>query len=143
MKIQKNDIVKVHYTGTLADATQFDSSVGRDPLEITMGAGQLIPGFENALEGMEVGEKKSITIPADQAYGPYQEELVVDVPRAKLPEGELQPGQMLQMQMPDGRVIVLTIKEVGEETCKLDGNHDLAGKDLNFDLEIVDIQRPS
>ncbi|MCB9798920.1 peptidylprolyl isomerase [Candidatus Nomurabacteria bacterium] len=143
MNIQNNDNVQVHYTGTLANGTQFDSSVGKEPLQVLIGAGQLIAGFENALMGMQEGEKKTITIPADEAYGQYQEELVVEVPRERLPQEDLQAGQMLQMRMADGRVIVLKIKEVGDETCVLDGNHDLAGKDLNFDLEIVKIERKS
>jgi peptidylprolyl isomerase len=131
--------IKVHYTGTLDDGTQFDSSAGRDPLEVTLGEGQVIPGFEKGLEGMAIGEKKSIHIPADEAYGDHHPELVQEVPREHIPqEIELEVGVQLQAQGPNGPFVVV-VTDLSDETATLDGNHPLAGKALNFDLELVEI----
>ncbi len=132
--------VKVHYTGTLEDGTQFDSSAGREPLEFTLGEGQVIPGFEQAIEVMQVGETKTINIPADQAYGEHQPELVQQVEREQIPaEIELALGVQLQAQGPDGQVFRLTVVELDETVATLDGNHPLAGKALTFELELVEI----
>lgn len=137
---QPGQTVKVHYTGTLEDGTQFDSSAGRDPLEFTLGEGQVIPGFEQALAEMAVGETKTVQIPADQAYGEHQPELVQEVDRAQIPdEIELAVGVQLQAQGPDGQVFRLVVTELAEASVTLDGNHPLAGKALTFELELVEV----
>ncbi|MBC8276256.1 MAG: peptidylprolyl isomerase [Chloroflexi bacterium] len=138
---RNGDVVQVDYTGKLADGTVFDSSVERGPLEFTLGAGQVIPGFEKAVLGMKVGEQKTVTIPADEAYGPYRDEQVVELPREKLPS-DMTPevGQQLVMRQSDGSEIVVVITEVSDETVTIDANHPLAGKDLTFEIELVKIQ---
>jgi peptidylprolyl isomerase len=138
---RNGDAVQVHYTGKLADGTVFDSSVGREPLEFTLGAGQMIPGFEKAVFGMKVGEKKTVTIPADEAYGPYRDDLVVEISREKLPS-DMTPevGQQLVMRQPDGTEIVVVITAVSDETVTIDANHPLAGKELTFEIELVKIK---
>ncbi len=134
------DTVKIHYTGTLDDGTQFDSSAGRDPLEFELGGGQVIPGFDSAVEGMAVGENKNVRIEPDQAYGERHEQLVQEVPRSALPEDlEPQVGMGLQSQSPDGQVMMLIVTEVGDENITVDANHPLAGHALNFDIELVEI----
>ena len=134
------DTVKIHYTGTLDDGTQFDSSAGRDPLEFTLGSSQVIPGFDKAVEGMTVGDKKTVNIPAEDAYGERHDEMVQEVPKEALPE-DLNPevGMPLQAQAPDGQMVNLTIVGVEEESIIVDGNHPLAGQALNFDIELVEI----
>jgi len=140
MAAAQGDTVRLHYPGRLDDGTVFDTSEGREPLEFTLGSGQVIPGFEKAVEGMEAGEEKTFTIPADEAYGPHQEDLVLKVPREHLPEGlEPQVGQMLQMQTADGQVFQVKVMEVAEDHMVLDANHPLAGQDLTFDIEVVDV----
>jgi peptidylprolyl isomerase len=133
--------VKVHYTGKLEDGTIFDTSVEREPLEFTLGEGSLIPGFEAAVRGMRVGQSKVVTIPADNAYGQYRDELVMKIDQAQLPK-DLEPevGQQLQMQQLDGRTAVVIVTEVSENTITVDANHPLAGKDLIFEIEIVEIK---
>jgi FKBP-type peptidyl-prolyl cis-trans isomerase 2 len=136
---KNGDTVKVHYTGTLDDGTQFDSSVGGEPLEVTLGEGGVIPGFEQALEGMAVGDKKTVNIPVEEAYGEAHPELVQEIPREQIPaEIELEIGVQLQAEGPQGPFVV-TVTELAEETVTLDGNHPLAGKALNFDLEMAEI----
>jgi peptidylprolyl isomerase len=137
---KSGDTVKIHYTGTLADGTQFDSSAGRDPLEFTLGSGQVIPGFDKAVEGMAVGDSKSVNITAQDAYGPRHEQMVQDVPKSALPD-DLEPaeGMSLQARGQDSRVVNLTVTHVGDEAITVDGNHPLAGKDLNFDIQLVEI----
>lgn len=137
---QQGDTVKIHYTGTLDDGTVFDSSEGREPLEFTLGSGQVIPGFEEGVTGMNVGEKKSINIPPEKAYGERNEEMVIQVPSAQVP-ADLNPqvGQKLQMSGPQGQTIVVEVLEVTDETLTLDANPPLAGKALNFDIELVAI----
>jgi len=137
---KSGDTVHIHYTGTLEDGTQFDSSEGRDPLQFTLGAGQVIAGMDQAVEGMAVGEKKSINIPAEEAYGEHQDQMVQDVPKSALPP-DLAPevGMALQAQSQDGRPLRLVVTEVGEDTITVDANHPLAGKALNFDIELVSI----
>ena len=134
------DTVKIHYTGTLDDGTQFDSSAGRDPLEFELGGGQVIPGFDKAVEGMAVGDNKSVRIEAEDAYGQRHEQLVQEVPRSALPE-DLTPevGMALQSQSPDGRMMVLTVTSVEDDSITVDANHPLAGQPLNFDIELVEI----
>jgi len=134
------DKVKVHYTGTLDDGTEFDSSRGRDPLEFTLGAGQMIPGFEAGVHGMSVGESKKIKIPSDQAYGPHHDEMMVTVDRSEFP-GDVTPevGDQFQMRHETGQVMVVTVTDVTDANVTLDANHPLAGEDLNFDIELVEI----
>ncbi|MBT8048233.1 MAG: peptidylprolyl isomerase [Xanthomonadales bacterium] len=134
------DSVKIHYTGTLDDGTQFDSSAGREPLAFELGSGQVIPGFDKAVDGMAVGESKTVNIPAEDAYGPHHEQMVQEVPRNALPD-DLKPeeGMGLQAQGPDGQVMNLVVTSVEDETITVDGNHPLAGKALNFDIELVSI----
>ncbi len=137
---KSGDTVKVHYTGTLADGTQFDSSRGGEPLEFQLGAGQLIPGFENAVAGMSVGDTKTVTIPSEEAYGPHRPEMVQQFPRKDIPDSiELAPGITLMAQDPEGNTVRLTVVEFDDQTVTMDANHPLAGKDLTFELELVAI----
>ncbi|KXX63731.1 FKBP-type peptidyl-prolyl cis-trans isomerase [Marichromatium gracile] len=134
------DTVKIHYTGTLEDGTQFDSSVGREPIEFTIGAGGIIPGFEEAVKGMSVGENKTVTIPPAQAYGEYRPEMTQEVPRSAIPADiDLHEGMVLHAQGPDGQHVSFTVKAFNDEQVTIDGNHPLAGKDLTFALELVSI----
>ncbi|MDD4924430.1 MAG: peptidylprolyl isomerase [Dehalococcoidales bacterium] len=132
-------MVKVHYTGTLGDGSVFDSSLQREPLEFKLGCGQVIPGFEEAVLSMNAGETKTVTIPADQAYGQRHEELVLVVEIEKIP-AELNPkvGDKLQMRQPNGAPVAVVVTEMTEKTITLDANHALAGKDLTFELTLVE-----
>lgn len=134
------DTVRIHYTGKLDDGTQFDSSAGREPLEFAVGSGQVIPGFDKAVEGMTVGDNKSVKIPADEAYGPRHDELVQEVPKSALP-GDIQPsvGMLLQAEGTGGQVMKLIVTAVADESITVDGNHPLAGQALDFDIELVEI----
>lgn len=134
------DTVRVNYTGRLDDGTVFDSSLRSGPLEFTIGDGQLIPGFENAVIGMTPGETKTQRIPAEEAYGPHADFLVIEVDRRRVPP-ELDPkvGDRLQLQHPDGRVTPVLVTAVTESSITLDANHPLAGKDLTFDIELLEI----
>lgn len=137
---QTGQTVKVHYTGTLEDGSQFDSSAGRDPLEFTLGEGQVIPGFEQALSDMSVGDTKTVDIPAEEAYGPHQPELVQQVARDQIPADiELAEGVQLQAQGPEGQVFRLVVTDLDDAHVTLDGNHPLAGKALTFKLELVEV----
>lgn len=137
---KKGDQVQVHYTGRLEDGTVFDSSVDREPLAFELGAGMMIAGFDAAVAGMQVGEKKTAEIASTEAYGAHNEEMVVNVPRTQLPEDmEPQVGQQLGMQQPNGQQIPVVVTKVEEESIEIDANHPLAGKDLVFDLELVSI----
>ena len=141
LKAESGDTVKVHYTGTLEDGTVFDTSVGREPLEFTLGQGQLIPGFEQAVIGMKIGDSKTVNIPADQAYGPYRDDLIQVIERDQLPEGlDPEVGQQLQMTQADGEVVRVMVSDVSEATITIDANHPLAGKDLTFEIELIEIQ---
>jgi FKBP-type peptidyl-prolyl cis-trans isomerase 2 len=132
--------VSIHYTGTLADGSTFDSSEGRDPLTFEMGAGQIIPGLEAALSGMTAGEAKTVTIPAAEAYGDHNPQAVQQVPREAVPDHiPLDPGTQLQVQTQDGRALPVVVTEVTEEQVTLDANHPLAGKDLTFAVEVVSV----
>ena len=137
---KSGDTVKIHYTGTLDDGTQFDSSSGRDPLQFTLGSGQVIPGFEKAVEGMAVGDSKSVNIPPEDAYGPRHEQMVQDVPKSALPD-DLTPteGMALQSQDQNGNTMRLTVTAVNEDSITVDANHPLAGKALKFDIELMAI----
>jgi len=134
------DTVKVHYTGKLADGTVFDSSLNEEPLEFTIGQGQVIPGFEEAVTGMNPGQSKITKITSDKAYGSYREDMVLVVERDRLPaEPQPEVGQQLEMRNPDGTGLVLTVKEVGESNVTLNANHPLAGQDLRFDIQLLEI----
>lgn len=138
--IEKGQKVKIHYTGTLDDGNQFDSSVGQDPLEFEMGAGMVIPGFETGVKDMEVGEKKKIHIPSSEAYGEKRDDMVMDFERSQLPEGlEPEVGMGLQMQGPEGQPLPVQIIAVAEESITIDANHPLAGQNLSFELELVEV----
>ena len=135
------DTVQVQYTGKLSDGTVFDSSVGKDPLEFKLGSGQIIAGFDKAVTGMRVGENKTVTIPAAEAYGERRADLVMEVPMSQLP-GNVTPqvGMQLQSTQKDGSTIVVTITKVTDNTSvTIDANHPLAGQDLTFDLELLKI----
>jgi peptidylprolyl isomerase len=138
-KVKDGDAVKIHYTGTLKDGTEFDTSVGGDPMEFTVGEGKLIPGFEKAVVGLAPGDKKTFTIPFDEAYGPRRDELVVAVERDQMPS-DLNPvvGDDLVMEREDKKFRVRVV-EVTDDTVTLDANHPLAGEDLNFEVELVEI----
>ena len=138
---KNGNIVQVNYTGTLQDGTIFDTPVGYEPLEFTLGEGQVIPGFEQAVLGMKIGESKTVTIPADDAYGPHRDDLILVIDREELPTG-LTPevGQQLQMTRPDGGMIIVAITKVSDKTVTIDANHPLAGKDLTFEIELAKIQ---
>lgn len=140
VQAQRGDTVQVHYTGKLEDGTVFDTSTNRDPLQFTIGEGQIIPGFEQAVVGMNPGESKTVTIPMDQAYGPHREEMVLEVDRKQFPE-HLNPevGQQLQVRQQNGQTMIVTVVEVSETNVTLDANHPLAGEDLTFDIHLVGI----
>ena len=139
-EVKNGDSVKIHYTGTLDDGTTFDSSEGHEPLAFQLGSGQVIPGFDEAVLGMSAGESKSVKIPVDKAYGPRNEELVMNAPLDQVPP-DLNPevGQKLQMGGPNGELIVVEVVAITDEHITLDANPPLAGKDLNFDIELVEI----
>jgi peptidylprolyl isomerase len=134
------DTVKVHYSGTLEDGTVFDTSAGGEPLEFTIGEGMIIPGFEEAVIGMQVEDSKTVNIPADQAYGPHDDNLLIEVDRDELPEGlEPEVGQQLQSMGEDGSITMVTVTDVTDTTITVDANHPLAGEDLTFEIELVEI----
>lgn len=138
---KNGDTVSIHYTGKLPDGTPFDSSEGREPLEFKLGEGQVINGFEEAVEGMAQGESKTFEVSADQAYGPRLDELVHEVPKDRLPPDiEVQEGMQLQAVGPNEQPVLLTVAEVGDETVTLDANHPLAGQDLTFEVQLVEIK---
>lgn len=139
-KPQTGDTVRVHYNGTLEDGTQFDSSHDAEPMEFSMGQGQLIAGFEAAVSGLTPGESCTVTLAPEDAYGEPDADMVQDVPRKLMPEGvELQAGMVLQGQSNEGRVDNFTVVSFTEETVTLDANHPLAGKSLTFEIELVEI----
>jgi len=139
-KVKNGDTVKVHYTGSLEDGSVFDTSQDREPMEFTLGSGQLIPGFEKAVEGMEKGESTKVTIPSEEAYGEPREDLIISVPRENMPDGVTpEVGMQLQVNQPDGQSIPVRITEIADEEVKLDANHPLAGKDLTFEIELMEI----
>lgn len=139
-KAQANDTVKVHYTGKLTSGEVFDSSLNRDPLQFTVGEGQMIKGFDEAVNGMEINEKKTVTIVSDEAYGPVREDLIQDIPKTQLPD-DLKPeiGQTLVATGPEGQQTQVLVADVSDEAIKIDANHPLAGKDLVFEIELVEI----
>ena len=140
VQAKPGDTVKIHYTGKLDDGTVFDSSVNREPLEFTLSGGQVIPGFDEAVLGMSPGESKTQKIPMDQAYGPHRDEMVLEISRQQIPP-DLEPevGQQLQVQQENGQTIPVFVTEVTESKVTLDANHPLAGEDLTFDIQLVEI----
>ncbi|WP_291319136.1 peptidylprolyl isomerase [Desulfonatronospira sp.] len=137
-KVEDGTQVKVHYTGKLNDGTVFDSSQDKEPLEFTMGKGEVIPGIEDAVRDMDQGESKQVTIGKDQAYGDRREDMVIDVPKDKFPDEIPQNvGQQLMLKHPEGQEFPAVIVDVKEETVTLDANHPLAGEDLNFEIQRV------
>ncbi len=137
---KNGDTVKVHYTGKLDNGTVFDTSENREPLEFTVGEGQVIPGFENAVVGLQPGESKTAQIPADEAYGEHHEEMVIQVPRDQFPpDVEPEVGQQLQVRQQNGQSFVVNVTDVSDDTVTLDANHPLAGQNLTFDISLVDI----
>jgi peptidylprolyl isomerase len=141
MTLAKNgDQVKVHYTGTLNDGTVFDSSKDRDPLDFKLGIGQVIKGFDQAVEGLKVGESVAVNILAPDAYGEIREDLVIKVPSDQFPEGvSPEINQQFQIPQPNGTYAMVTVKEVNDDHVLMDGNHPMAGKDLNFEITLVEI----
>lgn len=140
-KAAQGDTVTVHYTGTLDSGDVFDSSRGREPLEFQIGAGQVIPGFDRAVEGLEVGESREVRIEPDEAYGKPQDHLVIDVPPEQFPD-DVEPavGQQIQVQVAPGEQHVARIADVKDDAVRLDLNHPLAGESLTFDVELVSIR---
>jgi peptidylprolyl isomerase len=139
-QVKNGDVVKVHYTGKLTNGEQFDSSTGREPLEFTVGAGQMIKGFDAAMPGMEVGEKKTINISAEDAYGERSEEAVIPFPKENIPaDMKLEPGMQLNLTNQQGQPVPVIVMEVQEDVVLLDANHFLAGEALVFDIELVEI----
>lgn len=139
---KSGDTVKVHYTGRLMDGTEFDSSRDRDPLEFKLGEGQVIAGFDDAIEGMDEGESKTVTIPPDQGYGEHRDDLVAELDKGQFP-GEKDPevGMRLQLTTEGGETIGAWVTEVGDDTFHVDANHPLAGKDLVFEIELVGVDQ--
>ncbi len=139
-QVKNGDKVRVHYTGKLTNGSEFDSSVKREPLEFTVGAGQMIKGFDAAMPGMTVGEKKTINIPAADAYGEKSEEAIIDFPRENVPaDMKLEPGMPLTLSNQHGQPVPVTVVEVKDDIIILDANHFLAGEELVFDIELVEI----
>ena len=139
---EKGSTVKVHYTGKLTDGTVFDSSHNRnEPIEFTLGQQNMIAGFEKAVEGMAVGDTKTTNIPANEAYGEKKEEMIIQVPKTEIP-ADIKPevGQQLAMQGDNGQQVPVTVTEITDQGITLDANHPLAGKDLVFDLELVQVE---
>ena len=136
----KGDTVRVHYTGTLDDGTVFDSSSGGEPLEFTIGSKQVVPGFDSAVDGMSPGESETVMISAEEAYGPRHEEMVLEVDRAQVPpELDPQVGERLELKQQDGHSIPVTVTAITEMMITLDGNHPLAGENLTFEIELVEV----
>lgn len=140
MTIAAGNQVSVHYTGTFDDGEVFDSSQNREPLAFEVGAGQMIQGFDQAVLGMKQGESKKISLAPEEAYGPRNEELIIDIPNTNFPDDlKLEVGMMLQMTNQSGQPVPATVVEINEESVKMDVNHPMAGKTLNFDIEIVEV----
>ncbi len=140
MTIEAGNKISVHYTGTFENGEVFDSSKESSPLSFEVGAGQMIQGFDQAVLGMKQGESKKFTLAPEEAYGPRNEELLIDIPNANFPEDlKLEEGMMLQMTNQDGQPVPATVAEINEESVKMDVNHPMAGKTLIFDIEIVEV----
>jgi peptidylprolyl isomerase len=139
-QVKDGDVVRVHYTGKLTNGEQFDSSEGREPLEFTVGAGQMIKGFDDAMPGLSVGEKKTINILPGDAYGEKDEQAMIEFPKANIPpDMKLEPGMQLQLRNENGQPFPVTVAEIKDDVIVLDANHMLAGKELVFDIELMEI----
>lgn len=139
-EVKTGDTVRVHYEGSLEDGRKFDSSFDREPIELTVGSGQVISGFENAVVGMEEGDSRTVTVPPEEGYGPHDPNLLHKVDREQVPdEIDLQVGAQLQATDRQGQVIALTVADFDDSTVTLDANHPLAGQDLTFDVKVVEI----
>ncbi|WP_157020291.1 FKBP-type peptidyl-prolyl cis-trans isomerase [Mesorhizobium xinjiangense] len=139
-EVKSGDTVRIHYTGKLADGTEFDSSAGREPLEFQVGAGQIIPGLDRQIDGMSVGDKQTLTIPADEAYGQRDDARVQTLPRSTVPPDiELAVGARLQATTSEGGTVTLLVTDLNDDEVTVDANHPLAGENLVFDVEIVEI----
>ncbi len=139
-QVKSGDKIKVHYHGKLTSGETFDSSEGRDPLEFEVGSGMVIKGFDDGVTGMTVGEKKTVNIPYNEAYGPRNPEMVIEMPKERFPQDmELEVGMPLMMSDGQGQQFQVVIVEIKENAVMLDANHPLAGQDLIFDLELVEI----
>lgn len=139
-QVKQGDTVKVNYTGKLSDGTIFDSSIGRHPMQFTMGKSQLIAGFEKAVLGMAAGDKKTVVIPCAEAYGPRQDSSITEVERKNLPtDPDAKVGQRLELTQEDDSTILVTVTGASETSLTLDSNHPLAGKDLTFEIEVLSI----
>jgi peptidylprolyl isomerase len=140
LQAKVGDMVKIHYTGKLDNGTVFDSSAEREPIEFSIGQGMVIPGFEEAAVGMSPGDSKTVTIPADRAYGTYRPELVMIVDRERIPPDlSLSVGQQLEISQNSGQAIPVIVTDIADAEVTLDANHPLAGEDLTFDIELVEI----
>jgi peptidylprolyl isomerase len=137
--IENGKVVSVHYVGKFTDGEVFDSSEGREPLQFEVGSGQLIPGFESAIIGKVVGDKVTANITPEEGYGLVREDLIVSVPLDKMP-GDVEVGQALEAQGENGQSAQVFVKEINEDNVVIDGNHPLAGKDLVFEIEVIEIQ---
>lgn len=139
---EDGDRVRVHYTGTLEDGTQFDSSRGRKPLEFVLGEGSMIAGFERAVRGMAETERRTVLITAEEAYGPHRDEMIMDIERDQFPvDVPLELGQHFRFDGNDGSLQIMRVVALDERTVTLDGNHPLAGENLQFDIELIEIAR--
>lgn len=137
---KQGDTVRVHYTGKLKDGTVFDTTTNRHPMQFTIGDGQIIPGFEQAVVGMRPGQSKTVQVPTDKAYGPHREDMVVTVDHDRFPESlEPEVGQTLEITGSDGLKAVATVADVSKETVMLDINHPLAGEELVFDIQLIEV----
>lgn len=136
--IKQGDKIKVHYTGKLEDDTVFDTSLERDPIEFTVGSGQVIEGFESCVVGLNVGDKTSVTINPDKAYGPVREDMIIQVPRKNVPQ-DVKVGSQLQQMGKDGVPITFIVRDVNEENVTVDANHPLSGKVIKFEIEVIEV----
>lgn len=139
MTVEEGDTVRVHYTGTLEDGTEFDSSRNRDPLEFTVGEAQVIPGFEEMVRGLEAGDTTTETLAPEKAYGERDDERMIEVAREQVPD-DIEVGEQLEVQNPDGARARVSVADIEEDVVTLDGNHPLAGKQLTFEIELVDVE---
>jgi peptidylprolyl isomerase len=140
MQVKSGDVVRVHYIGRLTDGTLFDSSEGREPLEFTVGAGHMIKGFDTGVLGMAVGEKKTIQIPPHEAYGERDDQAIIEFPASNVPpDMKLEPGMQLTLRNEQGHPVPVVVLEVAADVVVMDANHMLAGKELVFDVEMVEI----
>jgi len=142
VRAKKGDLVKVHYKGSLKDGYVFDSSYEKEPMEVKLGVGSVIQGFEEAIIGLKKGQKKNIKIPQEKAYGPYQTDNLVEIDKSEIPENiSLEVGMKLQLKSPQGEMTNVLVKEIKDNKITLDANHPLAGKELTFEIELVEIMK--